>query len=329
MTRRPIIVPAALAALALALTGCAGGAGGGESGFAGGLAYLPAPDGAVAVTYADLDAAGEHLDVERADDEAAWWAEAGLGADGAGGLGIAPPQSFGWDRTDAAEVAEVLGISLADVGRFAETGEGAGAVLVVDAPDGAAAKLSDALGEPVDGVWEFGGDGAVDLASPLGPAGMYGLRIAEVDGRLVIGSTRATVEGVRDGELDTLDSDDGVRELAEALDGLGAFAASIHEAGPSPLGELQLLGAGVSGDGDATRVHIVGYAADEAAATAAAETARTAFESGTTLSGTPIAELLTLDDVAASGRVVTVTATPAAGRGAGVWYSIMARRDLG
>lgn len=326
MTRRAL-APIAVAAAAFLLAGCAatgsGGAGPAAADFEGELAYVPAGGD---ISYGDIEAA-----------------QAALGVEGGGTLrdvygplavelGFITPEAFSWYKVDiAGDVAKVLGLSLADVERFVETGGMSDAVLAFGAPDDAAERLTEALGEPVDGVWKNGDeDGAVDL--DLGEAAMFSQRIALIDDRVVIASTEAALESVRGGE--TASADEQAVAAARALDERGVVSARIH---PTEDGSLaDYLGAGVAKDSEGVLVHIV--AVTEGDAEKLGELLREFYEQGSTLQGDPIAELsdeiegtpyseyFTVEEVTVDGDTVVVDARPVGDPAA--WSGLLFRGEL-
>ncbi|WP_022890005.1 hypothetical protein [Agromyces italicus] len=341
MTRRALApitaMPIALAAMLL-LAGCAS-AGSGEdeptaaasdaagtaargSGFVHELAFVPAGDD---ISYGDIEAAQAALGIE----------EGGTLEDIyrplETELGFITPQSFSWYKLDlAGEVAKVLGLSLVDVERFVETGGRSEAVLAFEAPGDAAERLTEALGEPVDGAWMRGDDGAIDLG--LGEAEMYSQRIALIDDQVVITSSERQLQMVLDGT--TASTDEQAVAAAQALDERGVLSAAIH---PTEEGSLAgYLGAGLTKDADGALVHIV--AVTDGDAEALGESMREFYEQGATLQGDPLAELsdelegtpyseyFTVENVTVDGDTVVVDARPVGDPAA--WSALLFRGEL-
>ncbi|MGX5697214.1 hypothetical protein ACWKWP_13525 [Agromyces soli] len=291
MTRRLITIATAGVA-ALLLAGCAGQQGTAQNdapaaetarpaaptaaGFEAELAYVPAGGD---LTYGDYDAARAAL---------------GLDADAPvtevlgeldEGLGMTFPDAYGWSTASLApEIADTIGVSIDDVGRFVVARGDDETVLAFDAPDDAEARLTAALGEPVDGIWEHGEvEGSVDLS--LGEAAMYAQRIALIDDRVVIATSRDTLERLQGGE--SAADDARAVAVARAFDERGAVAAIVNAADEGVA--VDLLAAGVSPGEAGPRVHFV--AAADGDLDALADALRAKFESGSTGDGDPLAEM--------------------------------------
>jgi hypothetical protein len=323
MTRRlTMIATAGVAALLLA--GCAGPQGIGQgdapagettepaapassgAGFEAELAYVPA---GADLTYGDYDAARAALGLDAAAPVTEVLGELDEG------LGMTFPDAYGWSTASLApEIAETIGVSIDDVGRFVVARGDDETVLAFDAPDDAEARLTEALGAPVDGIWEHGEvEGSVDLS--LGEAAMYAQRIALIDDRVVIASTRDTLEQLRGGE--SAADDPHAVAVARAFDERGAVAAIVSAADDGM--KVDLLAAGVSPGEAGPRVHFV--AAADGDLDGLADALRAKFESGGTgdgdplaeLSGepgTPYSELFELEEVTVGDAVVVADARP-------------------
>ncbi|MRG59776.1 hypothetical protein GE115_07830 [Agromyces sp. CFH 90414] len=301
------------------LAGCAstGSGASGSTGLAGELAFVPAGD---QILYSDLEGARAALGLES--DAPAVEVLTELDEE----LGVIAPQSFDWWEIDLAEDVEgAIGVSVLDVGRFVESRDAEGAdILAFDAPDDAAARLTKALGDPVDGLWEHGEvDGGVDLSAEGGRAAIYSQRIAEIDGRLVIAGRSETIGQIRDGE--SAANDERAVAAAAALDGRGVLSAMLFEPRNEVLPGATYVGGGVSHGDDGVSVHFVAVAQGDAEALA--DAMRELFESGTTFRGTPFADLVSVDEVTVSGDVVVVDARPTAA--ANVWSQMLLQGELG
>ncbi|MFF2494856.1 hypothetical protein [Agromyces sp. NPDC058064] len=324
----------ALGAVALLLAGCASAATGaneggegaeqlgstGAGGFEAALAAVPGPGaGPADIAFADYAAARAALGAD----------EAGAGVDAlrllGDELGMILPAPFGWNRAElAGEVDETIGVSLADVTAFVDWQGDVGDVLAFDAPDDAGARLTAALGEPADGVWAHGEeDGGVDLS--LGEAAMRSQRIAEVDGRVVIASTGELLELVREGDVAA--DDEARAEAARALDEREVLAAMLNRPSLGADSSFSWVGGGVSHDGGVTRDHLVWVVAEGGDVEASAERVRENLASGATADGTPFSELLEVEDVTVSGRLIIADARPVGS--APVWSQLLYRGDLG
>ncbi|GAA1737692.1 hypothetical protein [Aeromicrobium alkaliterrae] len=202
------------------------------------------------------------------------------------------------------ELEAELGVSLWSTTRYAEVAAPPYRVAVLDGDHGEA-ELTEAIGEPDDGVWALGGDELeVDLANrtaarPLGEA----LRLATTQDGVAIASTATLAREAADAEGSLVDDD--LDEVLTALDEVDPVAGVAIR---TDLGDEGLLanGAAYVVDGDAVVGRLVlGYPDDEDA-TAAASEVEEYFTDGKSLSGLPWSDLLTVEDVTAEGSVVVV-----------------------
>ncbi|WP_229055134.1 hypothetical protein [Aeromicrobium sp. Leaf350] len=205
------------------------------------------------------------------------------------------------------ELEDELGVSLWSTTRYAEVAAPPYRVAVLDGDHGES-ELTEAIGEPDDGIWALGGEELeVDLqdrtaARPLGEA----LRLATTENGVAIAATEELARGAADADGSLVDDDlDQVLTALDDIDPVAGIAVRtvLGGAGPSTNGAAYAV------DGDEVVARLVlGYPGDEEAESAVADV-EAYFTDDTSLSGQPWSDLLTVGDVSADGSVVVVDLT--------------------
>lgn len=200
------------------------------------LRYLPDPGGEPMTIYAtDFSRVAEMVGTDKptgsdADfDELAQWFAPATYEDVDGAVWPILPRGLGWDQNVGSmePIDEGLGVSLRHVTGFAEVYTGPHSATVVHG-DYETERITEALGDPEDGVWAIGEDGAMDITQTdvLPPVG-YGLRLAERDDRLLLSRRSDHLDQMRESE-GTLDDNEPVVAIAEALDSVGWLSLQIE-----------------------------------------------------------------------------------------------------
>lgn len=228
------------------------------------------------------------------------WARTGL-AD----VPILLPSQLGPERlADHDQYAAELGVSLWQTQRYASV-EAAPRRLTVLQGDLDERAVTDALGEPADGVWSAGGDELeVDLddrtvARPLGEALRLGLR---GDDQVVLATTEKLIGDAIDGRS-TVREDEALAAALDALDS-DELVSGLVIRGPVD-DDLVVNGAAFGGGPDGVVGRMVFGYADEDAAEEAVDDVEAYFTQSAGRWG-PWSERLTVDAVAADGRLVVV-----------------------
>ena len=270
-------VGAAGLALLVAATGCGdaqGGEVGGGSGssdgwsVAGSVAELPSlEDGPLTITTADVEAVAEANGLQATDDvddATPDWLVTMTGTSDA--VAVVVPPGFVRSSTPD-QLVESTGFWWGAADSFAS---------VSVPPEELSVFEGDELGEP-------------ESTDPLQVA-------TADDGAVAVSVSDTLLQDWVDGAATTLDGDESLTAVAQALDDAGAISAVIVGV-PDPA---PLVGVGWLGEdgGDALAAVIYGFASADEASGAEAE-----LESGFSELG----DLLEVDDVAASGNTVTAT----------------------
>lgn len=301
MTRSRGIGGAGAVCLALLLTaaGCGDekaddeGGGSGSAGdwsVAGSVAQLPAlEDGPLTITTADVEAVAEANGLDTPDsvgDATPDWLTTMTGTGDA--VAIVVPPSFVRSSTPD-QLVESTGFWWGAADSFAS---------VVVPPDELSVFEGDDLGDP-EAV-----DGPLQVAT-------------NDDGAVAVSPSDTLLQGWVDGDATTLDGDEPVTAVAEALDDVDAISAVIVGLpDPAPMVGIGWLG---EDDGDALAAIVYGLASDEAASDAEAE-----LDSGFA----ELDDLLQVDDVSASGSTVTVTVRVAPDHASVPYQLLVAQGDL-
>lgn len=289
---------AACLALLLTAAGCGDeqadddGGGSGSAGdwsVAGSVARLPAlEDGPLTITTADVDAVAKAngLDTpDGVDDATPDWLTTMTGAGDA--VAIVVPPSFVRSSTPD-QLVESTGFWWGAADSFAS------------------------VAVPPEELSVFEGDDLGDPEPADGP-----LQVATTDaGAVAVSPSDTLLQGWVDGDATTLDGDEPLSAVAEALDdaeSLSAVIVGLPE--PAPMVGIGWLG---EDDGDALAAIVYGFGSEDAASGAEAE-----LESGFGELG----DLLEVDDVAASGSTVTVTVRVAPDH-VSAPYQLVAQGDL-
>ena len=361
---------------AVALTACSSGdddggggplGGGGGDGFAAQIAALPLPpdvddDEVLMVSFGDLaraaELAGVDLPAARDGDRDAQIdainALLGVqydpeGSDGSGSsVAVLPPEAAQVDRLQMIEeFTDEVGWNLFDVRQFVEVPSPPNDVTVLQG-DFDEDALTEAMGEPEDGVWVLGTPGEinVDEVSAARPIG-EGLLLSLDGDRLIVAKTEEGMAVARGGDGATVGDDGVLTGLAEALEDADAYSGMLLRGnlggpaggtGVSPAQAEALceealsvpfvgVGAGIAYDDGP--VFLLAYltAAGDAAETLAGEVEELVTEGVSAVSAEPWSDRLVLDEVTADGNVVVARLRPAEEGPAAIWHRFVLNRD--
>lgn len=310
------------------------------------LAYLPVPehDTQIHVQASDFDRVGALLGEEKpdgadtdVDDLITWMARTNQSDNETGtALSLLFPTTLGWDiyASNTEIIAETLGVSLFDVTHFAEViAPPGGATVVQGGYD--TDRITATLGEPQGGVWSIGEEIVQDFEARDGlpPLGA-GLRLGEIDDRLLLFRLQAPLEGVLNSRGPTLADEDEIADIAEVLDSAGWYSAMIlgsFDLSGSPAEDLALepftaLGAALDVV-DGQEVMHLAYAHDDAAtAEENVERIATLVDEGTLIDGRPVSDVLTIIDTDITGTVLLASFEPVDAMPGIVW-NMIAQRD--
>jgi hypothetical protein len=213
---------------------------------AAGLAELPTS--LIAEGYriqaSDLDAASTLAGIDRStvdvDDRGAFFDRwvgpvtgSGPGAAGPGVAALLPEAVSRQAVGNQPGLREELGFTLAEVTSFIESTALPNRFTVLNGTFDRD-RLTEALGEPADGVWSLGGDDfardpdAVSDVRPIGEA----LRLAARDGQVAVARSTPPITAWASGRGDTLADHASLLAAARALDGADVYAALLTD-GPS------------------------------------------------------------------------------------------------
>jgi hypothetical protein len=182
------------------------------------------------------------------------------------------------------------------------------------------------------------GSGRVDprRRTPLRPLGIGG-NLAVDPPYATWSDTAASVEASIDavaGDAPSLADDRDLMAVADALQHQDAYAAflSVSEVapgaatgGPTPLAPYEAIATGPSLAGKGRHEIVIALAyADATTAKAQADRLQTIAEDGTSVSGAPWSELVTIDDIAVDGRLVVGRFRTEKPR---LWIDLVFRRD--
>jgi hypothetical protein len=384
MRARHCLVALVLPALLIGVTACGddddgggGGAFGGGEGaagdletIAGSLASLPDNGEDQTIVWGDLARAAEIAGLDRptypADEQAmvdylmTVTGTRSEETDTGTPVAVMPPEAaHAESAADQTAFVDDVGWSLLQVDRFVERQSPPDSITVLDG-DFDEDALTDALGEPTDGVWEAGSGepGEVDVAgsTPARPLGeSLWLALAGDGGPLTVTRDPGTSAEVGDalaGDADgVLDDDVSLAALATALDDQSAYGALLLRPGingVSALGQSvspeqaeqlcdQLLpqptaavATGVTADDDGPVILIALAHVSAEAASANADALEEMVTNGSSiLSNEPWSERLELDGVETTGHDLVVVARlrPVERIGTRLWYDIVMRRD--
>jgi hypothetical protein len=353
-------------------SGQSGGSGGsGASGegletIAGALAAVPeSREESETVLWGDMARAAELAGLERPDDPGDTDAVVDyvqslttgrIDADTTSPVLVLPPEAAGVDRVNELDAfADEVGWSILDVDRFIERQTEPDVVTVLEGGFQESA-MSEALGEPSDGLWVAGhrdaGEFEIDIADrtvarPLGESLWLGL-----DGnRLAVARSRDSAEAARGNgsEAATLADDEAFAALGAALDAEDPYAAMLVRPGlaidpvdmratPEQADALCDVALPEATTGVATGladddgpVYLVALAHDSSAAAAAnAEAFEDVVASGTSAATRePWSDMVTLDGVEVTGddRVVVARLRPTETGPLALWYQVLIQRD--
>jgi hypothetical protein len=339
--------------------------GGGVGGIADGLASLPAPSGSepLLVAYGDLAQAADlagvdftELEADSDDGEArdALNAVLGQASDGEEQAQIAAmaPEAAHVERVaDIAAFVDEVGWHVFQVDRFVEYQVPPNNVTVMEGRFDED-RLTEALGEPEDGVWVVGDpDGDVDVSatSPARPIGEPLWLSLVDDDRLVVARTAEDMAAVQgEGDRGTLADDKTLTALAEALDAEDVYSALLH-GGPlaadmTALPPEQLeqvceetlpapfigVATGITSSDDGPVLVLAYVHADDEAAAANADALESLVQEGTSLrSQEPWSHTFEVDTIEADGNVTIARLSLTAEAHPGIWRQlILARENL-
>lgn len=346
---RPVFRPAPVVVTvvaALTLSGCS--VFGSDDGFSvsDALEELPyaGTDGLVTVEVGDLDRATELADTEPpepgdSDAAVAWLRE----FDGA--VFVPFPALLGVNYLVTGQGREQVGFDATEVSTFAGVSVAETRFVVEELREGAALKDGlperDGVRQTAEGeIGEFDPDSAGTGDGPY----VFVTAVEEKDDQVAFANQAAPVSDWKDGDGDRLSDHDALAAVAEALDDVDPYAATLvagdlnlapaPQANPdmSPLPECPIseefdaVGVGQAFDGDSPRI-VVAYHFDSATDDAE-EQVETAW-TDTTIAQTlrPVSDLVELENVESDGDVVTAELTPVDDR-AGVVYRMLIARDL-
>jgi hypothetical protein len=260
-----------------------------------------------------------------------------------------PPEAAHTERlNDIGEFVAEVGWNVFEVDRFVEYQVPPNVVTVMEGRFDED-RLTEALGEPDDGVWQVGDpDGDLDLrdisaARPLGEP----LWLSLVDDRLVVTRTAEDMEAVRDGGGDrgTLGDDADLKALADALDAEDVYSAQFY-GGPlsadmaratpaqaEALCEESLpeafsnVAAGIADDGDPMLILAYTHGDDDAAG-ANAEALEGLVEDGMSLqTREPWSEMFEVDSVETEGSLVVARLRFTDPSRTVIWRQLLQARD--
>lgn len=338
--------------------------GGGGDGFAAQIAALPLPpdadDGVLTVTFGDLARAAELAGVElpavrdAGTDEQIDVLNAITGVmfdedDPGEPVGVLPPE--------AAHIQELAGIdeftaevgwNVFDVQQFVEVPFPPDDVTVLrgDFDEDA---LTEAMGEPEDGVWVVGtpGELTIEDRSPARPIG-EALWLSLDGDRLIVAKTEEGMAVARGGDGPTIGDDEVLTSLAGALDGAGAYSGMLargemgggamaggrltpEQAEAACEGALQTpfagVAAGITDDDGPVFLFAYATADEDAAAATAAEVEQLVTEGESLITQEPWSERFTFDSAGTDGNVAVVRLRPAEPGPAIIWANIVQQRD--
>ena len=328
-----------------------GGSGGGGS-IAERLESLPAglSDDPALVAFGDLDEAADLADVSLSGDssnddaiDAILAITAGPVRGKASAVAAVTPEAAHVDRMAGDgldEFRDEVGWSVLDVDSFVEYQVPPRNVTVM-AGDFDEDRLSEALGEPDDGVWVIGdpdGDLQIEDTSPARPLGEP-LWLSLVDGRLVVTRTEEAMDAVRSDDGKTLGDDVFFRPLAEALDGEDVYSAMLTgpvmadpRVAPSQCDAFlprPFGGVAAAIADDHGPVVVLAYVHDGAdAAEANAEALEQLVDDGRSIAGRqPWSEYFEVDDISTDKNVLVARLRVTEDGRAGIWRQLLLQRD--
>lgn len=273
---------------------------------------LPDVEADAVVTFGDVEglASANGVAVPQHGDVAGLveWAQ----APGGTGVPVLLPGNLAEPRLGSHDgVAEELGVSLWGAQRYAGVDAAPTHVTLLDG-DGLGDAMTEAMGDPVEGVWAVGGEEVrTDLsqrtdARPTGEA----LRLALTDSEhAIIASTESLA---RAGAAESSSISGGeVGEVGAVLDQLSAddvVSGVIAQVDPGSPGAPGANGVGFGSDDEGVFARLVLAYGDAAGAEAAVPGVEEALASGTTGTGRPWSDLLAVEAVTASGGTVVIEA---------------------
>jgi len=364
-----------VAAVVLLAAACGGGdddggggdgdvLGGGGGGFAAQIAALPVPadadDAVLTVTFGDLARAAELAGVDLpavrdADtDEQIDVLNAITGVmydedDPGEPVGALPPE--------AAHIQELVGIdeftaevgwNIFDVQQFVEVPFPPDDVTVLQG-DFDEDALTEAMGEPEDGVWVVGtpGELTVEDRSPARPIG-EALWLSLDDDRLIVSKTEEGMAVARGADGPTAGDDEVLASLAGALDGADAYSGMLARGdmgggglAPGRMTPEQMeaacedalqtpfagVAAGIAEDDGPVFLFAYATADEDAAAATAEEVEQLVTEGGSFITQEAWSERFTFDSAETDGNVAVVRLRPAEPGPAILWANIVQQRD--
>lgn len=322
-------------------------------------------DGAVEVRVGDLDRVTDLVGVSRPADLSdrqglSDWSHAILGMRPPSGAEASeapqPPAAVPMPRAAVPDVGEDdwaagdgrRGWNLLDVGWFAEVAplERSPQLTAVLGGTFTAERLTSSLGEPDAGVWSRD-PASIGERGRLSP-GMWS-HAGLAGGNLVVSDDPEPVRAAIDPRGPTLAANDALADVAGALDTHGAHSAVLRyqpggfpfpqrpgtdpavverarEAGMLLPERFTGVGVGLADDGGPSALLVYVHEDDQAAARNA-EFVRETIEAGDRYDGRPWADVFAVDDVTATGRVVTARLRFADGVRAALVYDLLDEAD--
>jgi len=344
-----------------------GGLAGDGDGVAATLASLPLPssvdeDAALTVAYGDLARAAQLAGIELPESPEAAELDEQLAVlntitgvlvsdDGERTpVAVVPPEAAHVEQlVDVEAFVDDVGWSVFDVRRFVELQAQPDNLTVMEG-EFDESRLTEALGEPEDGVWIAGNPDGMDIddITPARPVGEP-LWLTLDDERLVVARSADQMEAVRDGGTGTptLADDDVMVALAEAVDAADAYSALLYRGTlsfdfasvvetPEQAEELcaaalqePFAGVATAITDDDGPVFVLAYVhADADAAEANAETLEGLVDEGTSLrTRGPWSDQFEVDDIATDGPVLTARLRPTDATPAAIWQQLVLQRE--
>jgi hypothetical protein len=246
---------------------------------------------------------------------------------------------------DVQEFIDEVGWSVFDVRQFVESQTQPDMVTVMEG-EFDEDRITEALGEPEDGVWVAGDPEGLDIggssaARPIGEP----LWLSLVDDRLVVARTAEDMDAVRSSDGPSVADDEVMAGLAEGLDGAGVYSALLYRGdlafpgtGSATPDEVEarcedalpepFVGVGVGiADDDGPVVVLTYVHTDDSAAEATAEALQGLVEDSASASdGQPWSEIFEIDEIGADGNVTVARLRPTDPGSAAIWRQLVLQR---
>lgn len=307
----------------------------------GALAELPARvldgDGFL-LTTANLDAAAEQAGLTRSDgDDLGWLVTLTGDSEAARGehppIVIERPYWMTWAIEDPGAMRDQVGWDLDDVGSFVAVSQPRPDGFTVVAGDLDDDMLPDRLPEVADDVVTLG-EGDDSLQDLENPNALDNLgtpqRIATDDDRLAFGPILDEIVAWEDDDAprDVATDDPGVLVVANALDDAGsvsAVVANMPRADDAAITvPIDVVGIGFAADEGSAVITVAYHVVEAGDADRAVDEIDAAFTAGlATNPGPPISELVSVEDVVATGDAVVATLTVPDGETPGMVISLL------